>query len=565
MASDKPFLVRSSDYILGPYSKTEIENSIYNGTFSFNDEVIKSGQVGFAIQDHADFSEYANKISTQTRLTNFIMNVSGKLTVTQKTKKAEDTQTITIASSSQEEKTAQAEEMDFKLVEESKKPTPPFSSTSQYRSQIESQQIVRQKVSKVIRAFWQGIIFISVCVISYIFFQLVFVPYQQDKLLISNIQKEGMNFYKSGDYDRAFVLFKKGLDKNLLDVSQKRILINLFVLQDNLIQADSLLREIKDFVPKNEQSLIKGLIAFREKDYSSAENNLLAVQGDEKKQDAHLNLALLKWMTKNYKDSLKKVDQLIFSGYERGFIFYLKNLNLVKTESNRDLTQDNIETSLKNTPEYQQEIFLLQSYLQVDDKNIPNIENFIKKLLDLDPYFYKYYQYNPFAPTNIISNWSYLLPYCKKIFSLDKDNVYLSALYGFCHLKAHNYKIGSRHIEKSKNQNPEDELILSLFAYSLILEGSVSEAEAILDNIVNSKYKLPFILKAKLFEQNKQWSLALKQWNHLHKKNPYNLSAIAGLALNNYKLGNMEEAMIYKKMGLSRYSYHTLLLGLTKK
>ncbi len=557
--SVKKYLIRSSGCILGPYNKEEIEGLIEDGTLSINDEVIDPCSIAFYLQDHFEFTDFIQSLSMENRLTNFVMNFSGKIsTVTRKTVKmdSEDTQTIT-KPIDQEENLTQVEDADFELIE--KKPQQE-SDSSQYKTAKESDQIIRKKVRSTIKRFWQLIVVFSVAIFGFIFFNEFIHPYQKKKNLLEKIKVEGVNFYNAGNYEQSFKIFKEGSEKNILDVEEKKVLLNILIQQRKTEQAGILLGEIESSLSQSHIALVKGLIAFFENSYSSAESFFSQVQGDDKDLGL-LNLILLKWVQKDYQGVLNRTNDMILRGYERGIIFYLKNFSLIKLGIEKKQIKNYIKNNLKSSPEYYQELMLLLAYLYVEEGNLKEIERLVTNILDWDYDFYREYSYNSLVPVDIL-NWSFLFPYCDRLFKIDMDNYLLTALYGFCNLKIGSDKKGFQYIEKSKNQNPKNDLIISMYVYSLIQNEFFVKAETFLNRIKKSSYKLPYILKARFFEHKKEWNLALTYWETLLKIDPYHLSAIGGMAFCNYKIKNYDNIKIYKDRGLDLYPYYVKLLSL---
>ena len=556
----KKYLIRSSGCILGPYSKKEVEELIKERSLSVNDEVIEPCSIAFYLQDHPDFSGFIQSMSKD-RLVNFVTNLSGKIStsITRKTVKvgSEDTQTITKPLSQEEEGLSQVEDADFKFIE--KKPQQQGKSIK-YKTVKESEQITRRKVQVVVKRFWYFIIACSLFIAGLIIFKEVVSPYQKKKSLLERVQKEGINYYNSGNYEQSFKIFKEGSEKNILNVEEKKILLNLLIQKREIGKAEILLREIEGSLSQSDIYLIKGLIAFSENSYSQSEKFFLKVTNDDK-DISFLNLILLKWVQKDYEEVLKGTEGMLLKGFERGIIFYLKNFSLIKMGAGKNQIKNFINNNLENSPEYYQELTLLLAYLYIEENNLDKIEQLVTNILDWDPYFYKEYNYDSLILVDAL-DWSFLFSYCEKLFEFNKDSHLLTALYGLCNLKVGSNAKGFQYIEKSRNQTPENDLTLSLFAYSLMQKGSSSKAEVLLNQVKNSSYKLPYILMARFFEQEEEWDFALTYWEKLLKIDPYHLSALGGMAFNNYKIKNYENMRMYKDRGLSAYSDYVRLLSL---
>ncbi len=559
--SVKKYLIRSSGHILGPYNKKEIESLIEDGMLSINDEIVEPFSVALYIRDHSEFVDLVQSMSVENHMTNLVMNLSGKFsTVTRKTVKKllKDTQTLTEPLNKKGEDLSQVEDADFKLIEEKipKKQT----DSSKYQTIKESERMTRKKVKSVMRRFWQAIIVFSLFVVGFIFFNEFIYPYKEKKKLLEKVKKEGVHFYNSGNYLQSFEIFERGSKQNILGIEEKKILLNLLMQQRKTEQAEILLREIESSLSPSHVFLIKGLIAFFERSYSVAENFFLKVKG-ENQDIGFINLTLLKWLQEDHQSVLNKTNEMISKGYERGLIFYLKNFSLLKMGIEKNQIKSFIKNNLQLSPEYYQELTLLLAYLYIEENNLTKIEELVKNILDWDHDFYREYSYNSLIPVDTL-NWSLLFRYCEKLFKMNTENYLLTALYGFCNIKIGSNERGLQYVEKSKNQNPKDDLILSVFAYNLMKKESFLEAEVFLNKIQKSSYKLPYILKARFFERRGKWNLALKHWEELIKKDPYNLSALGGMAFGNYKIKNYDSMKVYKDRGLTRYPYYVKLLSL---
>ena len=92
---EKKFLICSSGYILGPFSKQEVIDLIKIGKISVCDEVAEPFTIWRYLQNHKDFKKTVYSVNIQTRLTNFLTQVSSKITHTKKTVSMKtDTQTL---------------------------------------------------------------------------------------------------------------------------------------------------------------------------------------------------------------------------------------------------------------------------------------------------------------------------------------------------------------------------------------------------------------------------------------------------------------------------------------
>lgn len=192
-------------------------------------------------------------------------------------------------------------------------------------------------------------------------------------------------------------------------------------------------------------------------------------------------------------------------------------------------------------------------------------EEAITKLLNQDPYFIEEYSYSPLIAKNKL-NWTKIYPYCREIFRSDPQKSLYQALYGLCLIKTNQLNQAKINIEKAKNQEPENSLFISLYAYLLIHQKESSQKIEQTLSLINyessSINKLPLIMKARFFEKDKYWDSALLVWKDLLNKDSSHLSALAGIAFSSYQAGDTKTGGFYRKKVLNEYPYHIKLLSL---
>ena len=197
------FLIRSSREILGPYTKEEVIDLIKNGKISTFDEVSEPFEIWICLQDHKEFKAVVESMDMRTKITNFLTEISNKMTKTRKTEKTQTktldsqdtsttksyarTQTMTLT---QKEKDS-ASEVDFNVSQTSAKKA----EKDQYSSREENEEKIRRKIGFFVRLSWQAIIAFAVLIISFIAYQVVYKPMRE-----KNEAAVGLNFKR-----RAFL------------------------------------------------------------------------------------------------------------------------------------------------------------------------------------------------------------------------------------------------------------------------------------------------------------------------------------------------------------------------
>ena len=318
----------------------------------------------------------------KSRLTNFITQVSGKVsknsemknnTTTNSTATMEQTQDTASLSVSKKEQLSidpnekkSAFEVQFEVLNS---PKTKSKSSVKYTSQKSSEEIIRKKISIIIKVSWQVVVVFALSIGAYIIYKEVISPMQKKQAVVKLLEAKGFKLYESGDYKQALSYFEEADSKGVLPAKEKLKLASLFI-QDNKLQKASL---ILDGLSTNSLSqsgdwfLLNGLISFFQKDFLKAEKNFNKASR-EKKSLALVNLSILKWKQGDYQKSLSYLDSLMKLGYERGFIFYLTALNLTSQNRFNDLIEYIVQERADLTIEYQQELDLLLAYAYMKEQ-----------------------------------------------------------------------------------------------------------------------------------------------------------------------------------------------------
>ena len=371
----------------------------------------------------------------------------------------------------------------------------------------------------------------------------------------------GLKFYQAGDYKHAFHYFEEGMNQNLLNFEQKIIISSLFIKKEQFTKAKEILNELSNQEQSDSRiSLLRGLIYWSEKNWALAKKSFLIKSKNIESQSGLINLGILEFTRNNYSSSLKYIKQVQERGYQRGLLLYLEAFNLVKINSEDALSY--LQNVIKKSSEYHQEAYLLIAYLYLKKGNEEMVQLFLQKSLNEDPFFSSEYKYNAFISKSHL-NWNQLLNYCHSIYNYNKDNFLYNLIYGFCYLKIGSAYKGILYLEKARAQAPKNPLVLSIYAYYLMQNESISEAEIVLESAVNynnQNFYIPYILKSYLYEKKEDWSSALKSWEYMLRIDDSHLSGMVGSAFNNFKLNRMDEMNIMREQVLERYPYHTRAL-----
>ena len=586
-SNDKRFLIRSSGHILGPFFKDEVIDLIKKGKLSILDEVAEPYTIWFYLQDHADFKKIVHSMSMQTRLVNFLSSVSTKVSLSKNTneKKTEETveKTLTETSTKAEniglaEKQAASEASieNVKLIQGS-------DSDIDYKSETESEEAIRKKVARAVDWSWKLIVSIVFLIGVYIFYKEFYKPFQQNKITISHLNSKGLAFYNSGNFIKALPFFETAYSNNLLTDEQKILFASMLIQEDKIPKAIAIKNEILDSLAFQQTKglLLDILIDYYQNNDVQFENKVDFVIKNSNNPKAVntvlFNLALYHWEKSNHKKSIELLDKLISKGFNRNIVSYLKALNLFSQRKLNELeayiTADTgglaFLESKSTIKEFKQEFYFLLAYIYMKKENKKKLSSLINKLLNEDPFLYQEYKYSSFMAKKILFNWLYFSIPCKAVYDFNSNNNLFKALYSFCFLKAKEFKNSLNYINQIKNTKDKNHpLFVSLDAYFAMTKNKKNTAQLeeqfALINFQETKLPLPFILKARFFENQKNWGTALLTWKQLLSFSPDHLSGNAGAAFNSYQLNNPAKADIYAKKALKEYSYYIKLLPYQK-
>ena len=148
------------------------------------------------LQDHQEFKKIVQSMDVRTRLTNFITQISGKISTVSHTAKTDEktltkTKTDTLHQTSDVESLSKdglkiaelnlqekqsASEVEFEVLNRVKRGSP---SPATYTSQKESEEIVRKKIGSIIKISWNLIVIFALAIGAYVFYREVVTPMQK--------------------------------------------------------------------------------------------------------------------------------------------------------------------------------------------------------------------------------------------------------------------------------------------------------------------------------------------------------------------------------------------------
>ena len=244
---EKKWLIRSSNVVLGPYTKKEIEDLLKEAGIFTHDEVAAPCTFWRALQNHPEFEAIAKEFQSKGTLTNLVKSLSGKLTstfstgVTSTTKSGKFTQTDTETLDLSEEldqtqtlpqadRTGEIKEADFELMPSPGPQTSP--KTPSYRGVRADPLKSEEKAGRTRTALWIAGLILVLGLVGYIVFQRVIRPHIKGEKALppearardrDRDRDRGRAAYLSGNYEKALQHFETSLNEGALGTQGKII------------------------------------------------------------------------------------------------------------------------------------------------------------------------------------------------------------------------------------------------------------------------------------------------------------------------------------------------------
>lgn len=556
---EKIWLIKIKNVIYGPVNFDELQEMILNKKLSLNDEVSRSLSQWIYVKnckELMDFYYKSVKKSVKDETTGgektFIHEIFKGGRLKEKFQKKTDSPHLSVervedASVKNLKKLdlESAHEVDFDLHESTDKPQPSEEELFERSDQIRKK--AQKKARYIMSIFWVAVVASACIAVFYFVSKNLKKPLNTEDLL------KARQAWNIGQYELALSFFKKSSLQNPQDIIS---LSSLMVqLEDDVYSARKELEKIKKGPSFPRMILLEGMIQLKDQNWLQAENLFDQAQMEEPLL-ALLNKAILKIKMQKKEEGVEILNQILsqfsLDPVLKNSVLFLKALY---QDSNEEL-----ENLAKQRRDYSQEASLLLLYRSED------VEDFIWNVLDRDPdltfnHRYDILSYNPFDLWEGV-----LLDHCSSIFKRSPENSYFIALYSFCLAQAHLSDQALELIEKAVSQSPKDSLIQAIYGFILrknnLDEKSFLPIELSVGFNQGGQLILPFILQARVCERKRDWKCAKEYWNKVKDKDPYSLSAQAGLALVLYNQGKKEQAKKKIQQGLNLSPHYIPFLRL---
>ena len=558
---EKKWLIKNNNYILGPFTESEVKVELTKDYISPFAMACLPGQEfwGF-IAVYPEFVHYADS----TKLTQFTKSL--RTDITQTHRLGIQTEPFHLQGGAKDSGSTLSPEAQAFLHQE---------------MDIQTDEInTIQKYKKKINLF---IIACSIVICSILVFIMLNKPSTLDENNAASLHLLGRAYFDSGNYLKAKKVWEEERNKggNLSEANTLLFQILKFQLNNDFSQAETIMSTDESAgVNMESKQMIQALIELKTDNALSAErllNELIETSQSKKlKKAAFANLALLSARNAAKNENCDFFNKYIESEFgNRNLVYFAHSFCLLQSQSVSVDQRTKAERYLKEitqAPDYQeapyyQEALLGLVYIKYmkGEKVLP----LITTLLDSNPYLTQSYYYDIHIDRGIYS-WPQLFPLCEKIYSIKQDNRFFIIFYAYCLVRSHHYELAQKLIKKATVMNSEDVLTKAVNAYITGFIGMERRFALVLGDALRSnsdmKYMLPYILQARFCEESMDWNCAIKNWRQVLSHRPDSIAVLGNLAYAKYKQGHYEEAQEYvsRAFELNDEAFYSSLLFVEK-
>lgn len=530
--SDKKWLVKKNNVILGPFNKQEVHIKLQKEEFKYTDYASVPGQLFWGLL--IGYEEFNDLEST-----NLDKILKAGLTIT---KTFTNTITSTKKLNTQEANEEQNITSDSKITN---------ISHQKIEEKLE-QAYSFNKQKKYL--FWFMVVF--TVIIGAFVFKKISVNNDNDNTQLKYYDL-GRDYFAAGNYKKAMQIWETTTNIKFNREGKKLFNTLRFVLKGDTSKINFL---IKSYNNKNITQIIKASSQIKNDNFLGAYNmykqfldNISLVQINKAVLS---NVALLSAKIKNCSFFDQYENEFNNLGSYTNLINFSYASCLLQLDTVSDKQTKKIQNLLTKITKYPQNYYqeALVGLVYIKNKNNQDVSPLIKNLLDTNPNLTNNYFYNIWVNKNIYS-WQELLPFCKNIYSSHKENKLFISFYAYCLVRANNFELAQQFIKQAHIMDPKHALIKAVYAYiTYAINLKDKSAELLGDAIsinMNNQYILPHILQAQFLTNNLDWEQVIFEWKKVLKNNPNSISGLGGLAYAKYHLHLYTEAQEYINQGFS--------------
>jgi tetratricopeptide (TPR) repeat protein len=376
--------------------------------------------------------------------------------------------------------------------------------------------------------------FVLILAAGFIIYTVLKSPKTHTVANVDNLQTQASVAWKRGEFDRALELYRAlNHDQPDQPLTAARLAILMMKIEGQTVEAKRVIDSAKINVKDDEQ---KSALAIA--------SGLAELQNDDAKQAAiDFGQAGPSWiasfdagvaftLTKNWPEASRAFAN---AGENAVALLMLARTHLSAAESGsgravaRREADESIKKALIQAPDYQQESLLVAAYVDSLTGNVKRANKEILEAVETDPNQTNDHFHDPALSLDQVS-WSKLLPYCQGL-SKSLNSRVSTAMMGLCLAKSNQLQEASRLVEAELIKEPSDTYLHAVNAYLHTLADRDDAARASLTlSIKNGNSRLAQILSARLCSREKQDACAEDAWSKLASETNPPIASIIGLA-----------------------------------
>ena len=350
-----------------------------------------------------------------------------------------------------------------------------------------------------------------------------------------NLQTQASVAWKRGEFDRALELYRALNHTQPTDpIVAARLATLLMKIEGQTVAAkrviETALPSANDDEKKSALAIATGLAALQNDDAKTAVGEFATAS---KSWIASFDQGIAYSMLKDWKNAAAAFNG---AGDNAVALLMLARTHLSAGESGtmpkagaRHDADEAIKKALVQAPDYQQESLLLASYIDAAAGNAKRAAKEVLEAVETDPNQTADHFHDPGLSLDLVS-WSKLLPYCQSVHK-DLNTRVSGAMLGLCLAKANQLEDAMKVLDGELAKDNNNTYLHAVNAYLHILADRDDAARASLTLSTKAgSSRLAQILSSRLCVREKQDACAEDGWSKLASENNPPIAAITGLA-----------------------------------
>lgn len=351
-----------------------------------------------------------------------------------------------------------------------------------------------------------------------------------------DLQRQASVAWKRGEFDRALELYRS------IDRAQPgqpliaaRLATLMMKIEGQTVEAKRILESAapsaKDPESQSALAIASGLAALQSDDAKEA---IVKFEAGGDSWIASFDRGVAYASMKNWPDAIRAFEK---AGHEPVSVLMLARTHLLAVEegatnAQKATARQQAEAALKataNRPDFQQESLVLAAYNDLASNQTKRAGAKVLEAVETDPNQTGDHFHDPSLSLDQVS-WGKFLPYCRSLHAGLASRA-SAALLGICLAKASQLEDATKMLEQELSREPSNTLLHAVNAYLQLLSGREDAARASLGLSVKCGHsRLAQILSARLCAREGQDACAEEGWAKLASEAKPPIAAITGLA-----------------------------------